>query len=186
MEKVSFVKRFIVPLAIVVGIMVISSVIYHMAGGRMSPGSARDTLIGIFGPLLFVSIWFFALVGPPIGYFMGATFFERFVIAFANPVIWVTRMESMVACQFSPVEMVYFFFLPWFFGIICVTLFLFSISELVCRSIGKIGGDKKVRIFSPVVLLFLVGGLLGTYVGLIRGQEWVYMIVHHYAAHFLN
>ena len=125
MEKRSFVKRFIVPLAIVVGIMVISSVIYHMAGGYMGPGSTRDSLIGIFGPLMFLSIWFFALVGPSIGFFMGATFIERFIIAFANPVIWVARMESMVACQFSPVEMVYLFLLPRFLGIMCVTLFLF-------------------------------------------------------------
>lgn len=186
MEKKGFVKRFIIPLAIVVGIMAISSVIYHVAGGYMSPGSTRDTLIGIFGPLMFVSIWLFALVGPPIGYFMGATFIERLIIAFANPVIWVARMESMVACQFSPVEMVYFFFLPWFFGIMCVTLFLFSVSELLCRSIGKMRGLKGVRVFHPVVLLFFIGGLFGTYVGLIKGQEWVYMIVHHYAAHFLN
>jgi hypothetical protein len=186
MEKRSFFHRFIVPLIIVVGFLIVSSFAYHGAGGYMHPGPLRSVLIGIFGPLLFFSIWFFALVGPPIAYFRGATFIERLIIAFVNPVIWVARMESMVACQFSGIEMVYFFFLPWFFGIMCVTLFLFSVAELVCRAIDKFRDPEGVRVLSPVVLLLLVLGLLGTYVGLIKGQEWVYMVVHHYAGHFLN
>jgi hypothetical protein len=185
MERQGFIKSFIVPLVIVVGIMVVSGIIYHSASG-LEPGKLRDSLINIFGRLLFFSIWFFALVGPPLAYFRGALFIERLIIAFANPVIWIVRMESMVACQFSGIEMIYFLFLPWFFGIICVTLFLFSISEIVCRTIHKIKDPEDVRVFHPAVVVLLVLGLAGTYMGLIKGQEWVYMVVHHYAAHFLN
>lgn len=187
MERKGFIKSFIVPLVIVVGIMVISAIIYHSASG-LTPGPFRDLLINVFGPLLFISIWFFPLVGPPLAYFRGALFIERLIIAFANPVIWVVRNESMVVCQFSGVEMIYFLFLPWFFGIICVTLFLFSVSELVCRTIHKIidPKDEDVKIFHPAIIILLILGLAGTYMGLIKGQEWVYMVVHHYAAHFLN
>ena len=185
MERRSFLRRFILPLVLAVGIMAVSSLIYHGSSG-LSRGLLRDALIGLFGPLLFLSIWFFAFVGPPLAYFQGAYFIERLIIAFVNPVIWVVRMEAKVACQFSAVEMVYFFFLPWNFGIMCVTLFEFSVSELACRFIHRRKEPKAVRVFDPLVLIFLIGGLAGTYIGLIRGQEWVYLVVHHYAAHALN
>ena len=185
MERKGFVKSFIIPLVIVVGTMAVSAVIYHSSSG-LDPGPLRNLLVNTFGPLLFFSIWFFALVGPPLAYFRGALFIERLIIAFANPVIWIIKMESMVACQFSGIEMIYFLFLPWFFGIMCVTLLFFSISEFVCRTIHKIKDPEDVRVFHPLVILFLLLGLAGTYMGLIKGQEWVYMIVHHYAAHFLN
>jgi hypothetical protein len=177
-------KRFIVPLVLVVGIMAAASLIFH--GARtLSPGGARTALLWVFGPLMFISIWFFALVGPPIAYFMGARFGERLIVALANPVIWVARMMAKVSCQYSPIELFYFFLLPWTFGIICVTLFLFSIAELFSRTIDKRRGGAT-RVFSPVVLILLAAGLAGTYFGLIRGQEWVYMVVHNYAAHFVK
>jgi hypothetical protein len=184
MKKNGVLKRFIVPLVLVIGIMAAASLIFHGARS-LSPGGVRTALLWTFGPLMFISIWFFALVGPPIAYFMGARFFERFVVALANPVIWVARMMAKVSCQYSGAELFYFFLLPWTFGIICVTLLLFSIAELVCRSIDK-GRGGMVKVLSPVVLILLLAGLAGTYFGLIRGQEWVYMVVHNYAAHFVK
>ena len=187
MERKGFIKSFIYPLIFVVGTMAASFAIYHLSAIYLSPGPIRNLLIDIFAHLLFVSIWFFALVGPPIAYFRGALFIERFIIAFANPIIWIIRQESMVACQFSAIEMIYFVFLPWFFGIICVTLFLFTVSELLCRMIHKrLHPEDGVKVLNPGVLIMMIVGIAGTYIGLIKGQEWVYMIVHHYAAHFLN
>ncbi|MBU2547826.1 MAG: hypothetical protein KKB20_05410 [Proteobacteria bacterium] len=184
MPRNGFFKRFLVPLVLVVGVMALSSLAYHGSSG-LRPGPVRDVLIGVFGPLLFLSIWFFGFVGPPLAYFQGAGFFERLIVAFVNPAIWVVRMEAKVACQFTPVEMVYFFFLPWTFGVMCVTLFEFSAAELVCRFFHK-RRDESVRVLAPGVLSGLVLGLVGTYAGLIRGQEWVYMVVHHYAEHVLQ
>ena len=185
MKRPGIFKRFIVPLAFVVGVWAISRYAYE-AAGALPPDVVRTTLINVFGPLLFISVWFFAFVGPPWAYIRGATFLERFIIAFANPVIWFARVESRVACQFSTVEMIYFFFLPWTFGLMCVTFFELGVSEVVCRTIHKIKAPREVRIFHPLVLIFLIGGLAGTYIGLIKGQEWVYTVVHHYAEHFLN
>ncbi len=185
MRHMNFIKRFIFPLILVVAIRVISSVIYN-SSSALPVGVARDLLINTFGPITFFSLWFFAFVGPPIAYFRGATFFERIIIAFINPVLWIISIESNVSCQFSGIEMVYFFFLPWTFGIMCVTLFEFSISEIVCRYIHKKRFKETVSVFHPGVLTLMVSGLVGTYVGLIKGQEWVYLVVHHYASHFLN
>ncbi len=184
MKENGIVRRFIVPLVIVVGIMAAASLIFH--GARLlPPGTPRTLLLWVFGPLMFISIWFFGFVGVPIAYFSGARFIERLIVAFANPVIWIVRMMAKVSCQFGPVELLYFFFLPWTFGIVCVTLFEFSVSELFCRGIDRRRGGA-VRVFSPVVLVILVLGLAGTYFGLIRGQEWVYMVVHNYALHFVK
>ncbi len=151
MKEKGIVRRFVFPLVLVVGIMVIASLIFHGAR-RLDPGAVRTVLTWTFGTVMFLSIWFFGFVGPPIAYFKGARFIERLIIAFANPIIWVVRMMAKVSCQFSAVELVYFFFLPWTFGIMCVTLFEFSVSDLVSRAVDKKrGGD--VRVFSPIVVV---------------------------------
>ncbi|MCJ7774372.1 MAG: hypothetical protein MUP22_14715 [Desulfobacterales bacterium] len=185
MIKLNFIRRFIYPLILVVSIRIISSSIYN-SSSVLPVGLIRDLLINTFGPITFFSLWFFAFVGPPLAYFRGASFIERMIIAFINPVMWIISVESKLACQFSGIEMVYFFFLPWTFGIMCVTLLEFSISEIACRSIHRKRFKEIVSVFHPVIIIFLFAGLIGTYVGLIKGQQWVYTVVHHYAAHFLN
>jgi len=183
MDRMSFLKRFLFPLLLVVGIKLIAGALYD-ASSTLSSGMLRDISINVFGPLTFISLWFFGFVGPPIAFFRGASFMERLIIAFANPVIWIITVEAKIACQFTPVQMVYFFFLPWTFGIICLTCVEFSIADLVCRFIVK-KKTMDVRVLHPAVMTMLVLGLTGVFVSLIKGQVWVYFIVHHYQNHFL-
>lgn len=185
MEKAGIVRRFVLPLVLVVGINLIAGWIYDTAA-LMQPGALRSGLISVFGPLLFISLWFFAFVGPPLSYYFGATFRERLVIAFANPVIWIASVESKIACQFCATEMLFFFFLPWTFGIVCVTCVEFSLSDLVCRFIHNRRTPGSVRIFHPGVISILVAGLAGMTGSLIKGQEWVYFIVHLYQNYFIS
>jgi len=184
MEKRGVVRRFIAPLVLVVGVNLVAGWIYD-AAAYLTPGMFRSILISIFGPLLFISLWFFAFVGPPLAYYLGATFRERLVIAFANPVIWVVSVESKIACQFSAAEMFFFFFLPWTFGIMCVTCIEFSTSDLVCRYLHNRRKPGSVRVLHPGVVSMLAAGLAGTFASLIKGQEWVYFIVHLYK-NFVN
>ncbi|MBW2177043.1 MAG: hypothetical protein JRH03_08870, partial [Deltaproteobacteria bacterium] len=86
MKRMSFVQRFIIPLILVVGFRQITSLTYNTAS-TLPPGVFRDAVIGITGPLAFISLWFFAFIGPPLAYFRGSMFIERLVIAFANPII---------------------------------------------------------------------------------------------------
>jgi len=185
MQRKNIFYRFIIPLITVVAFRQVSSLIYNSASA-LSPGVFRDVIIGTAGPLTFISLWFFAFVGPPWAYFRGAFFIERLIIAFANPVIWILMIDADIACQFSGVERIYFFFLPWTFGIMCVTCVEFSISEIICRAIRKFRTRERVAVLHFGILLMLSGGLVGTYFGLIKGQEWVYMVVHHYAQHVLQ
>lgn len=178
-------KRFLFPLILTIAVRQVSIYLYH-AASTLPAGFFRNVLIDTFGPLGFFSLWFFALVTPPLAYYLGASFGERLIIAFANPVLWIVGIESEIACQFSPVEMIYFLFLPWIFGIMCVTCVEFSLSELVSRAIHKRQTRDPVRVWSLPVLSLLTGGAIGTYMGLIKGQEWVYMVVHHYARFFVN
>lgn len=185
MKQVHMGKRFLFPLILAIAVRQLSVFVYHSASA-LPAGFFRTTLVETFGPLGFLSLWFFAFVGPPLAYYLGASFSERIVIAFANPVIWVVGIESEIACQFNTVEMIYFLFLPWIFGIMCVTCVELSLSELVCRWIHRWKTDDPVRIWHPPVLVLLAGGTVGTYMGLIKGQEWVYMVVHHYARFFVE
>jgi len=183
MQRKSFAQRFVLPLILVVGVREVSRLVYN-AASDLAPGIFRDALIGTAGPVTFLSLWFFAFIGPPLAYFRGAHFIERLVIAFANPLIWILMIDREIACQFSGIERIYFFFLPWTFGIMCVTCVEFSLAEIVCRAIHRYKHGGLVTVFQPVVLLMLAGGLVGMYFGLIKGQEWVYMVVHHYAQYF--
>jgi hypothetical protein len=185
MKQAHMGKRFLLPLMLVIVVRQLSIFLYHTAS-TLPAGLYRNILIETFGPLGFISLWFFAWVGPPLAYYLGATFGERFFIAFANPVIWIAGIESKIACQFSAIEMIYFLFLPWIFGIMCVTCVAFSLSELICRIIHRWQTRDPVKVLSPTVLILLTGGAVGTYTGLIKGQEWVYMVVHHYARFFME
>lgn len=185
MSDRGFVHRFIIPLLAAVGTMTVSSLIYHGSSG-MEPGAARNIIKDVSGGVMFLSLWFFAFIGPAMAYFRGASFMERIVVAYANPVIWLVRMASTVSCQFSAVEMVYFFFLPWTFGAVCVTLFEFSVSDILCRALDRRRGTPGVRVMHPLVISLLLLGAAGVYFGLIRGQEWAYVVVNHYADHFVR
>jgi hypothetical protein len=184
MQHVSITKRFLFPLVLAVSLRQLSIFLYQ-AAATLPPGPLRNMLTDIFGPLGFICLWFFAFLGPPLAYYLGASFVERLVIAFANPVIWIVGIEYRMACQYSAIELVYFLFLPWIFGIMCVTCVAFSLSELACRTIHKWRTHDPVDILYPPVWILLTGGAVGTYMGLIKGQEWVYMVVHHYARHML-
>ena len=185
MGRLPILRRFVWPLLIIVGIRILSSVVYH-SSSSLAPGLLRDFLINTSGPITFVILWFGALIGPPVVYFLGGSLGERLIIAFANPVMWVACVLAQVACQYTGIELVYFFFLPWTFGIMCVTGLLFSMAELSCRALHKRKWPQDVRIWHPGVLILMVVSLTGTYFGLIKGQEWVYFVVHHYATHVLN
>ena len=184
-ERLSVTRRFVWPLVILVGIRILSSFTYHASSG-LAPGLLRDVLINVSGPTTFVILWFGALIGPPIVYFRGGSILERLLIAFINPVMWVACVLAQVACQFKGIELLYFFFLPWTFGIMCVTGLLFSLAEFACRALHKRKWPQDVRVFHPGVLALMAVSLTGTYIGLIKGQEWVYLVVHHYASHILN
>ena len=183
MKQKGIIQRFIIPLILAVGIREVSRLVYNGAS-TLSPGLFRDVVINTAGPLTFFSLWFFALIGTPLAYFRGARFLERLIVAFANPVLWILMIDREIACQFTGIERIYFFFLPWTFGIMCVTCLAFSLAEIVCRALHKYKLKGNVTVPQPVVLLMLAGGLVGTYVSLIKGQEWVYVVVHHYAQFF--
>ncbi len=180
----SIIKRFVFPLLFVIVFKLLVGAVYD-AASTLESGIIRVILIQIFGPLTFFSLWFFAFVGPAVAYFLGARFWERLVIAFANPVIWITSVEAKTACQYTLVEMVYFFFLPWTFGIMCVTCVEFSLTEFICRWVHSRKSTDVVRVLHPgISAMFILGGV-GMYFGLIRGQEWVYIVVHHFKSNFL-
>jgi hypothetical protein len=182
-QKRGFLYRFAIPLATLLLSRLVASTGYNIFG-TMAPGTAKTVLVGTFGPLAFLSLWFSPFVGQPLAYFRGARLPERLVIAYVVPCIWLAQVLAEIACQFTFVERIYFLFLPWTFGIICVTALEFALAEMVCRVVDRVRGRSDTVIFQPVILFLLVAGMTGTWIGLVRGQEWVYRVVHHYMAHF--
>jgi hypothetical protein len=184
MDNRTVFSRFLIPLLVALGTLTASSLVYH-GSTPLSPGTLRTVVKDVSGAVMFVSIWFFAFIGPPLAYFRGASFIERIVVAFANPLVWLVRMALSVSYQFTAIEMVYFFFLPWTFGVVAVTLFEFSVAELACRAIDRRRGTD-VRVLHPAVISLFAAGVAGVYFGLIKGQEWTYVVVNHYADHFVR
>lgn len=184
MDNRTVFSRFLIPLLVALGTLTASSLVYH-GSTPLTPGTLRTIVKDFSGAVMFVSIWFFAFIGPPLAYFRGASFIERAVVAFANPLVWLVRMALSVSCQFNAVEMVYFFFLPWTFGVVAVTLFEFALAEMACRAIDRRRGNDA-RVLHPAVISLLAAGMAGVYFGLIKGQEWAYVVVNHYADHFVR
>jgi hypothetical protein len=185
MKTGSGILRFVILLAIVIAVMTVTSLTYGYSS-QMAAGPIRGIVSGISTVVLFMSIWLPGFVWVPVAFLLGLSPGERFVIGIANPVIWITRMCISVACQFTAVEILYFLLLPWTFGAMNNALLQFSLTEMACRFIVNRKKDVYVRALHPGLALLAAASTAGLYFGLVRGQEWVYMIVNHYADNFIR
>ncbi|MGV7928074.1 MAG: hypothetical protein AB2L13_04050 [Spirochaetota bacterium] len=69
---------------------------------------------------------------------------------------------------------------------VAVTLFEFAVAELACRAIDRRRGNRRTGAPSGRNLAPFAAGVAGVYFGLIKGQEWAYVVVNHYADHFVR
>ncbi|MGV7928075.1 MAG: hypothetical protein AB2L13_04055 [Spirochaetota bacterium] len=101
MDNRTVFSRFLIPLLVALGTLTASSLVYHGSTAH-GPRDASHRREGR-SPARSCSSpsGFFAFIGPPLAYFRGASFIERAVVAFANPLVWLVRMALSVSCQFT-------------------------------------------------------------------------------------
>jgi len=89
----SFIRRVLLPAALVLAVMIISTNIYDLSRhiesrllhGLLANGSA------VF---MFLSIWLGALFANTLAFFRGATFAERILVCLATPLVWCAKILS--------------------------------------------------------------------------------------------
>ncbi len=186
MQKASFTKRFVFPVAIVLITMLASLKIYN-ASWRIDNDSLHQAVAFICGIVNIGIIWFGASIVFPWAYFRGAGTAERVVGSLTTPVIWDLMEIVRVTEFFTLGESFYYGLNSMFLVTVAMTMAQMGLWEMICRYIGKIKGVATVNIVSPGPVISIVLGIVGIYVFLIWGVgvHWFYIYQQGYKALFL-
>jgi len=187
MEQKSFVKRSVLPVAVVMATMIVTGIIYFHLAWRMDADSPiRPAITWISSWALFISIGFGALYIYPKGFFGGACIVERTVACLITPVVWNIKEMIRVSEFFTLGETLYYglntSFLLAFFG----TVGLMGLCELICRRrLGK-QSDEPVKVLSPTPVIAICAGLAVLYICLLwgLGVHFFYIYIDGYRAIF--
>jgi hypothetical protein len=155
----SLARRVLFPVALVAGIMVISSLLYDQSR-NLSPTLLHRLLANVGAAGLFVSIWLGAFIAHPIAFFRGAGYGERLLAALATPVLWSATVLARFIGIYSPGEFAFLFLHHLVLGAPVVALLCMAISEIVCRVVlRRRSGDRAIRILDGRSITPLVAGL---------------------------
>lgn len=188
MEPQSFSKRSMIPVAIVLATMIVTSIIYFHLAWRISiDNPIRPLVTTLSSWVLFISIGFGALYIYPKGFFGGACIVERSAACLVTPVVWNLKEMVRVSEFFTLGETLYYglntAFLLAFFG----TLGLMGLSELICRrKLNKLS-EEPVKVLTPVPVLAMFAGLAALYICLLwgLGVHFFYIYIDGYRALFV-
>jgi hypothetical protein len=185
MQKASFMKRFVVPVAIVLITMVASSLLYHNLWKIGDPILHR-ILAHLFAPLLFISIGFGAVLIYPMAYFRGASATERIIACLITPVVWNVSEMVRVSEFFTFGETLYYGFNTAFLLALFGTFGLMGLCELICRWRLNKEREEPVKVLSPAPVVSIVAALAALYLFLIwgLGVHFFYIYVEGYKAIF--
>ena len=146
--KQNLARRLLFPVALVTGLMVVSSLMYDQArtidNHILHRGLAHAGAAG-----MFISIWLGAFIAHPIAFFRGAGYGERILAGTATAMIWSTTVLAGFIGIYSPGEFLFLFFHHLVLGAPVVSLLCMAISEIVCRMIARRKtGDETLRVFA--------------------------------------
>ena len=155
----SLARRVLFPVALVMGIMVMSSLLYDQS--RSLENSFLHRLLAHAGAAgLFVSIWLGAFIAHPVAFFGGAGYAERFLAALATPVFWSATVLTRFVGIFSPGEFAFLFLHHLVLGAPVVALLCAALSEVLCRAVlRRRTGNRTIRIWTRPNLIALALGL---------------------------
>jgi hypothetical protein len=186
MQKASFAKRFITPVAIVLLTMIATSIVYLHLAWRMPHGTLRDIVTFLSAAILFVSIGCGAVVIYPMAYFRGASLAGRAIACLVTPVVWNLKEMLRVSEFFTTGEALYYGLNTAFLLSVFSTLGLMGICEMICRwRLGARSGERvKVLSLGPVACI--VAGIVALYVFLLwgLGVHFFYIYIQGYRALF--
>ena len=180
MAKQSYVKRVILPIFIVMGVMVLSINIYDFSRSMEN----RAFIANVSAVMMFLSIWMGALFGNTMAYFKGASFGERLFVSLATPLVWSAKTLYDFMGIYSFGEFIFLIFHNLILGCPIVALLCMGLSEIFCRTIEKKRkGNRSVKIFSRGNTIVLAAGAILTVLMLWNGGHdyyYLYMDVYTY------
>lgn len=186
MERRSYIGRVFVPILVVLGVMVASTLIYDLSRGMANP-IIHKMMAHSGAVFMFLSIWMGALFANTMAFFRGASFGERMLVCLATPLIWCAKVLSSFIGIYAVPE--FFFLLLHHFIIGCplVALLCMGISEIWCRMIArKRSADRSVPVFAlNNSLLLLISFILVTLMLWNGGHSYYYLYMDAYSRLFL-
>ena len=187
MQKTSFLKRFVVPVAIVLVTMIVTSIIYFHLAWRMDSGNAlRPAIAFISAALLFSSIGFGTFLIYPVAFFRGAGVGERIIACLITPLVWNAKELVRVSEFFTVGETLYYGLNTAFLLSVFGVLGQMGLCELICRWRLNKRSEEPVRVFSPAPVISIVVGLVALYLCLLwgLGVHFFYIYIEGYRALF--
>jgi hypothetical protein len=188
MEQKSVLKRSIIPVAVVLATMIVTSIIYLHLAWRINAGNPiRPVVTALSSAVLFISIGFGALFIYPKGFFGGASAAERIAACLFTPVVWNLKEMVRVSEFFTFGETLYYGLNTAFLLALFGTLGLMGLSELLCRRKLNKFGEEPVKVLSPAPVLAICAGLAALYICLLwgLGVHFFYIYIDGYRALFV-
>lgn len=185
MQKESFLKRFVMPVAVVFLTMVFAGGIYKNSW-LISHDGLRHAVAAIIAVPFFFSIGFGALVVYPLSFFKGASAGERIIASLVTPFLWNIK-EMIRVSEFFPIGESIYFGLHQIFLLTYAGIFLqMGICEVVCRWKMNKQSEEKSRILSAMPICQLLVGMTGAYVFFLWGwgNNFYYIYIQIYTAIF--
>jgi hypothetical protein len=183
-KRLSFLRRFVVPVGAMLVLMVILLVVYNHGWWIGSPVVKMIVAWGSGVPL-FLLLYFSAVVLYPVIYFRGGGPVERVVGSFIPQAAWWLKEMYLAGAYFTLPETLYYglgqVFLVAFAGNVAVM----GAAELVCRAVARRRAGRG-RVVSPGPVAALVVGLAGIYFMALYGggEPWFYVYQEGYKALF--
>jgi hypothetical protein len=186
MERQSFFRRVILPIALVIGVMVLSSHIYD-AARHITNRTLHSILAHTGASLMFLSIWLGAIFGNTIAFFRGAGFGERLLVCLVPPLIWSAKILADLVGIFTTGEFFYLFLHHFILGCPLVALLCMGVSEIWCRIIAvKKNGNRSIKVFALNNTSLLAISFILVFLMLWKGgHTYYYLYLDFYTKIFL-
>ena len=186
MERQSYIGRVFVPILVILGVMVVSTLIYDLSRGIANP-IFHKIMAHSGAVFMFLSIWMGALFANTMAFFRGASFGERMLVCLATPVIWCAKVLSSFIGIYSIPEFFFLLLHHFILGCPLVALLCMGISEIWCRMIArKKSPARPIRVFAlDNSLLLLISFVLVTLMLWNGGHSYYYLYMDAYARLFL-
>lgn len=182
MEKMSFGKRFLKPVIMVLLILVVSNITYFYLFWQIAHPTLRAIVALLSSSILFISIGFGTCYIYPVAYFRGAGVLERVIACLIIPIIWDIKEMVRVSEFFTFGETLYYGLNTVFILSLFGALGQMGLCELICRwRLGK-RTEEPVRVFSPTPVISIVIGLAALYICLLwgLGVHFFYIYIQGY------
>lgn len=177
----NFVKRFVLPSAIVLVMYILLHTLYFESW-KIDNRAVQYYVGFVSGLMLFFFIGFNSLVVYMVIYFKGASVYERILASLLVQIVWIGKELVRVSEFFTFGETIYYMFNSAFLLAIMGSFALMGVAELVCRWLLNKRGVQQKKVITPLPVCAIVTGIVAVYVFLIWGigEHWFYIYVMGY------